>query len=141
MFPALRQSALALATLAFSAGVTAAQDWALQGYDAVSYKDQGQAVPGRPDIHTMWKGNLWLFSNDQHRLTFESNPRAYVPGFGGLCPVALSDGREEKGDPRFFVVVGERLYLTRSDSARRAMMTDPRDILNNARRHFAGKGK
>ncbi|MDO5613174.1 MAG: YHS domain-containing (seleno)protein [Paracoccus sp. (in: a-proteobacteria)] len=122
------------------AGAAAAQDWALEGYDPVGFQDQGRAVPGRADIHTMWKGNLWLFANDQHRLAFESNPRAYVPGFDGLCPVALSDGREEKGDPRFFVVIGDRLYLTRSDSARHTLMSTPRDVLNDARRHFAATG-
>ncbi|MDO5705251.1 MAG: YHS domain-containing (seleno)protein [Paracoccus sp. (in: a-proteobacteria)] len=137
----IRQSAFAVAILtACLSGAAAAQDWALDGYDPVSYQDQGRAVPGRADIHTMWRGHLWLFSTDQHRLAFESNPRAYVPGFGGLCPVALSDGREVKGDPRHFVILGDRLYLTRSDSARRALMADPRDVLNDARRNFAGKG-
>ncbi|MDO5632877.1 MAG: YHS domain-containing (seleno)protein [Paracoccus sp. (in: a-proteobacteria)] len=134
------RSALSIAFAAVTtclAGAAAAQDWALEGYDPVGFQDQGRAVPGRADIHTIWKGHLWMFANDQHRLAFEANPRAYAPGFGGLCPVALSDGREEKGDPRFFVVIGERLYLTRSDSARHMLMTAPRDVLNDARRNFA----
>lgn len=140
MFRSLTHSLAAPALVAIATCLTGpaqAQDWAVDGYDVVSFQDQGRAVPGRAEIHTMWKGVLWLFATDQHRIEFEANPRAYAPGFGGLCPVALSDGRQERGDPRYFVLIGDRLYLTRSDSARRTLQADPRDVLNAARRNFA----
>ena len=119
------------------AGAAQAQDWALQGYDPVTFRRQGVAVPGRAEINLMWKSRLWLFASEQNRLEFEANPRAFAPGFGGLCPVSLSEGIQQEGDPKFFAVVGERLYLTRSDAARRALIAAPRQVLTEARRVFA----
>ncbi|WP_246026682.1 YHS domain-containing (seleno)protein [Paracoccus luteus] len=123
---ALLAAGLALATPA------AAQHAALNGIDAVSLRDSGRAVGGRPDIVTHWRGASWHFANETNRQTFESNPRAYAPAMGGLCAVSLADGRKEPGDPAQFVVVGQRIYLTRDAAARAAMRADPEGIVARA---------
>ncbi|MFV0386266.1 YHS domain-containing (seleno)protein [Paracoccus sp. (in: a-proteobacteria)] len=127
-------SILVLLSQILSAG---AQEWALDGYDPLGYAS-GRAVPGRSDIATMWKGKLWHFASEENRSRFEADPRAYAPGFGGLCPVALSRGERVAGDPQHFVIIGNRLYLLRSDAAEREMMQDPRKILMEARKVWAG---
>ncbi|MDP5305929.1 YHS domain-containing (seleno)protein [Paracoccus spongiarum] len=111
-----------------------ADDWALDGYDVVSYLRGGQPVPGRSDIATMWKGRQWHFATEENRARFEADPRAYMPGFGGLCPVSLSMGRAQEGDPRHFVIIGKRLYLLRSQLAEQQIMAAPRDVLMRAKR-------
>lgn len=109
-----------------------AQDWAIEGYDAVGFLQSGRPVPGRGDIATMWKGKVWHFASEENRSRFESDPRSFAPAFGGLCPVALSEGRRVPGDPRHFVVIGNRLYLVRSDRSLRELRRMPQDILARA---------
>lgn len=113
-----------------------AQEWALDGYDVVSYTRSGHPAPGRSDISTMWKGRQWHFASEENRARFESDPRSYVPGFGGLCPVSLSEGRRREGDPRHFVIIGKRLYLMRSQDAEREIMSAPRAILMRAKKNW-----
>ncbi len=111
----------------------AAQEWALGGYDPVAFLRSGKPVPGRSNIATMWKGKFWHFSTEDNRARFEADPRAFTPGFGGYCPVSLAEGRKEPGDPRHFVIVGNKLYLTRSISNERRFLAAPEDILSKAR--------
>lgn len=107
--------------------------WALNGMDPVSYGTQNAAVPGRADIVTFWRGQAWHFANEDNRNRFEANPKAFAPGLGGLCVVALSEGRSEPGDPRYFVVIGQRTYLLRSEQARRQILADPQRVLMRAK--------
>lgn len=113
-----------------------AQDWAIDGFDAVGFLQSGRPVPGRGDISTMWKGQLWHFATEENRSRFESDPRSFAPAFGGLCPVALSKGRRVPGDPRHFVVIGDRLYLPSSDRSARALRQAPKEILSRARKSW-----
>ncbi len=110
-----------------------AQDWALDGMDPVSYGTDNAAVPGRTDLVTVWRGQAWHFANEHNRNLFEANPKAYAPGLGGLCVVALSEGRSEPGNPRYFVVIGQRTYFVRSEQARKRLLADPQRVLMQAK--------
>lgn len=114
-----------------------AQDWALEGIDPVSYLADGAAIPGRGDIVTMWHGLAWHFASEENRAEFEANPREFAPGLNGLCVVALSEGRAEPGNPRYFVVIGQRTYLTRSPAARDRLAENPQLVLMEAKAHWA----
>lgn len=114
-----------------------AQDWALDGMDPVSYGTENAAVPGRSDLVTLWRGKAWHFASEQNRSMFEANPGAYAPGLGGLCVVALSEGRSEPGNPRYFVVIGQRTYLLRSEHARERLLADPQRLLMRAKAVWA----
>lgn len=116
--------------------IAPAQDWALDGYDPVSYF-AGDALPGRSDVATMWKGRLWHFASEDNRAAFEADPHSFLPGFGGLCPLALSRGKKIPGDPRYFAVIDSHLYFLRSVSARREFMRDPQPVLEMAGRTWA----
>lgn len=109
-----------------------ADPWGLEGMDPVATRD-GDPQMGLPDLSTHWHGQIWHFATEENRLIFEGNPRAFAPGLDGLCVVALSEGRSEPGDPRFAVVIGQRIYLTRSDAAQQRLLKDPRHILMRAR--------
>lgn len=94
---------------------------AVGGYDAVAYFTEGRAVPGESAIALKWRGRMWRFANAANRSTFEMNPHAYAPQFGGFCTLALSEGRIEPGTPTEFVIHDGRLYLVH-DPARRAAL-------------------
>ncbi len=112
----------------------AAQDWAVGGFDPVGYSQAGRPTPGRSDIATMWKGQLWHFASEENRARFEANPRSYAPALDGMCPVSIIDGRPQMGDPRHFAVVAGRLYLLESGAAERRLSSDPAGIVEEARR-------
>lgn len=128
--------ALLLCCLILSPAVALAQGWALGGMDAVAYRSQGDAVPGETDISTQWAGKEWHFASEENRAAFEANPRAFAPGLNGLCPVALAEGRVVEGNPRYFAVVGQRLYLLESEPSRRQFTRDPREWLMRAKAAF-----
>ena len=113
-----------------------AGDWALGGFDPVAYVTQERAVPGRGDIVTTWRGREYHFSSEANRALFEANPRAYTPGFDGLCVVALTEGRSEPGDPRQFVPIGQRVYFVGTEGRRRELLSHPRDMLMQAKGMF-----
>ena len=113
-----------------------AGDWALGGFDPVAYVTQERAVPGRGDIVTTWRGREYHFASEGNRALFEANPRAYTPGFDGLCVVALTEGRSEPGDPRQFVTIGQRVYFVGTEGRRRELLSHPRDMLMQAKGMF-----
>lgn len=113
-----------------------AQDWAIDGFDAVGFLESGRPVPGRGDISTLWKGQVWHFATEENRNRFEADPRSFAPAFGGLCPVALAEGRRVAGDPRHFLIIGDRLYLVGSNRAARKLQQAPRDILARAQKSW-----
>lgn len=108
----------------------------MDGFDAVGFLHSGQPVPGRSDIATMWKGEVWHFATEENRSQFESDPRSYAPAFGGLCPVALAHGRRVPGDPRHFAVIGNRLYLLGSARSARELRQAPQEILARAMQNW-----
>lgn len=110
-----------------------AQDWALEGFDPVGYITQNRALPGRSDISTMWRGKVWHFVSEENRARFEANPRSYIPVFDGYCPVQLSKGRFEIGNPSYFAIRDRRIYLLRSRAALREFVQNPEPILSLAR--------
>ncbi len=133
-----RLAARAAATAAcLMPSLAQSQNWALDGIDPVSYQQDGTARAGRGDIVTVWHGQSWHFVSEESRASFEANPRAFVPGLGGRCVVALSEGRSEPGNPRYFVVIHDRTYLTNSAAARARLLRDPEAVLSAAEGVFA----
>lgn len=124
--------AAALTMLTISVSPLAAQDWALGGYDPVGLLS-GRVAPGRSDISTLWEGKFWHFVSEDNRMQFESDPRQFAPAFDGFCPVSLVEGRKLRGDPRYFAVIGDKLYLTRSNESLRKLKRAPAEILGQAR--------
>ncbi|MFD1883021.1 YHS domain-containing (seleno)protein [Paracoccus pacificus] len=125
---------LILSTIAAFPAV--AEDWALDGIDPVTYHSMNRAVPGRSDISTQWAGESWHFADEANRAAFEANPRAYVPAMGGYCVVALSEGRMEPGNPRLFVMIGDRVYLTRTPENQDRLQANPGPILKAAKKNW-----
>ena len=116
--------ALALAAVT-CAPMAAVADQALGGMDVVSLRDSGRTIGGDGSISTHWKGRDWIFANEANRAAFEANPRAYAPGFGGNCPVKLSEGQKQPGRPDLAIVVSGTLYLTSTAGARDRLANDP----------------
>lgn len=87
---------------------------AINGYDTVAYFTEGQPVKGRREFSVMWKGVVWRFSNDTNRETFEADPWAYAPQYGGYCAYGVSLGYRDPTVPDAWQIVDGKLYLTRT---------------------------
>lgn len=115
----------------------AARGVAVSGYDPVAYFVDGHALAGRDAIALRWRGKRWQFESERNRAAFEANPRAYMPAFGGLCAVALSQGRRVRGNPQEWLVHDGRLFLFESASQRHQMEASPNAVLSAARAVWA----
>lgn len=105
---------------------------AIEGYDPVAYFVEAQPVKGLPDFEASQAGTIWRFHNEGNRASFVAHPEIYGPQFGGYDPTDVARGVAVAGNPRFFVVTGDRLYLFGLEANRDAFAADPARFLEQA---------
>jgi YHS domain-containing protein len=76
---------------------------------------------------------VWRFHNEGNRASFLAHPEVYGPQFGGYDPVDVARGVTVAGNPLFWVVAGERLYLFALEANRDAFAANPQSFLAKAR--------
>lgn len=109
------------ATHAFN---TDANGAALRGFDAVAYFAANNAVKGDAKYEYVWKGAKWFFSSEENLKTFQADPEAYAPQFGGYCSYAVSEGYTADGDPEAWKIVDGKLYLNYNKQVKRKWEQD-----------------
>jgi len=108
---------VAVATSAFAAGVdinASSTGLAMQGYDPVAYFTDGEATKGDYTITAIYDEALYRFASEEHKALFEENPEAYVPAYGGYCAFGTAMGFKFDGDPTYWRIVDDVLYLNLS---------------------------
>ncbi|WP_424591853.1 YHS domain-containing (seleno)protein [Bradyrhizobium sp.] len=111
---------------------------AIEGYDPVAYFSESLAIQGLPDFEASEAGVVWRFRNEGNRASFVAHPEIYGPQFGGYDPVDLGRGVTYAGNPRFWLVIGQRLYLFGREENRDAFATDPSRFLEDANARWPG---
>jgi hypothetical protein len=106
---------------------------AIEGYDPVAYFATAKPERGRPDLEASESGAVWRFRNEGNRASFVAYPEIYGPQFGGYDPTELARGVTFAGNPRFWLIVGQRLYLFGREETRDAFAADPANILQEAK--------
>jgi YHS domain-containing protein len=105
---------------------------AIGGFDPVAYFTDSMAIQGLPEYEAREGGAVWRFRNEGNRASFVAHPEIYGPQFGGYDPVDLGRGVTLAGNPRFWVVAGQRLYLFGREENRDAFAADPERFLKEA---------
>ena len=105
---------------------------AIEGFDPVAYFVEGYPVRGLPDFELMQGGAVWRFHNEGNRASFADHPDIYGPQFGGYDPIEVARGVTLPGNPMFFVVTEQRLYLFSREANRDAFAADPQNLLVQA---------
>jgi len=105
---------------------------AIEGYDPVAYFTDALPTLGLPDFEASAWGAVWRFRNEGNRASFTAHPEIYGPQFGGYDPVDLGRGITYAGNPRFWLVIGQRLYLFGREESRDAFAADPDRFLKEA---------
>jgi YHS domain-containing protein len=102
---------------------------AIEGFDPVAYFVDGAAMQGTAEFEANLWGAVWRFRNEGNRASFLAHPEVYGPQFGGYDPADIARGVTVAGNPRFFVIAAQRLYLFSREANRDAFAVDPERFL------------
>jgi hypothetical protein len=111
---------------------------AIEGFDPVAYFADARAEPGRPDFEAAESGAVWRFRNEGNRASFVAHPEIYGPQFGGYDPTDVARGVIYAGNPRLWLIAGQRLYLFGLEENRDAFAADPTAVLREAKARWPG---
>jgi YHS domain-containing protein len=102
---------------------------AIEGFDPVAYFVDGSAVQGSAEFEASLWGAVWRFRNEGNRAEFLAHPEIYGPQFGGYDPTGIARGVTIAGNPRFYAISAQRLYLFSREDSRDAFAADPERFL------------
>ena len=102
---------------------------AIEGFDPVAYFVDGDAAQGTAEFEANLWGAVWRLRNEGNRASFMAHPEIYGPQFGGYDPADIARGVVVAGNPRFFVISAQRLYLFSREDNRDAFAADPERFL------------
>jgi hypothetical protein len=105
---------------------------AIEGFDPVAYFTDARPELGLADIEASEAGAVWRFRNESDRAAFLAHPDIYGPQYGGYDPIDLARGVMVAGNPRFWLIFGQRLYLFGREQTRDAFAADPSRVLQGA---------
>jgi hypothetical protein len=110
---------------------------AIEGFDPVVYFLDGKPGLGSAEFEATQAGAVWRFQNEGNRASFLAHPEVYGPQFGGYDPTDVARGVAIAGNPRFFVISAQRLYLFSLEANRDAFAADPGRFLDEARKRWS----
>lgn len=99
------------------------QGVAIRGYDPVSYF-KGAGLPGKPEFASKHQGATYYFASAENKVTFEANPAAYTPQFGGYCALGTAYGGKFRTDPSTGKVVDGKLYFNKNPDVAKSWSKD-----------------
>jgi hypothetical protein len=109
---------------------------AIDGFDPVAYFTDARPLQGLPSFELIEAGAIWSFRNEGNLAAFKADPDIYSPQFGGYDPVEVARGVVHAGNPRFWLICEERLYLFVREDSRDAFAAAPRRFLAEATRRW-----
>ena len=81
------------------------------GYDVVAYFSNS-ALKGSTKFEYKYDGASYKFSSQKNLDTFKTNPKKYLPEYGGWCAFAKADkGEKVTISPKTFEIRDGKLYL------------------------------
>lgn len=105
---------------------------ALYGYDPVAYFLDRAARPGETEYEFRFAGLIWRFRSEANRRAFAGSPEAFVPEFGGYDPLAIGQGVPLEGNPAFFAVHEQKLFLFSREESLARFLENPKNLLDAA---------
>jgi hypothetical protein len=111
---------------------------AISGFDPVAYFTDARPLAGQPGFEAAEAGAVWRFRNEGNRAFFVAHPEIYGPQFGGYDPIDVARGVAFAGNPRFWLISGQRLFLFGGAESRDAFAADPVRFVREARQRWPG---
>lgn len=104
--------------MAAAPAVSATDGIAIGGYDPVAFFAVGKPQEGKAEHSFEYQGATWRFASPDNLARFRSDPARYAPQFGGYCAWAVSQHYLAPGDPKFWKIVDDGLYLNANARAK-----------------------
>ena len=126
---------------------TAANGYAVSGYDVVAYWDleqapvgtaQPAAVPGRADITAEFDGATYAFASEENRARFLADPASFAPQYDGHCAYGVAQGGKVPGNPNLWRIVDDKLYLNITETVVGFWEEDIRGNLQTSESNWPG---
>jgi hypothetical protein len=115
-------------------------DWhtglAIDGYDPVAFFTDGKPVAGSDDFELRYGGAVWRFANVGNRAAFVASPDVYMPQYGGHDPLGVAHGTAVAGNPKVWLITGEKLFLFYDGDRRDKFAADPDRFIGSAGRKW-----
>jgi len=109
---------------------------AIEGFDPVAYFTDARPEIGIAAFEASEAGVVWRFRNEGNRASFVAHPEIYGPQFGGYDPADVARGVTVAGNPRFWLISGQRLYLFNREETRKAFAANTQRLLREAAQHW-----
>jgi YHS domain-containing protein len=109
---------------------------ALGGFDPVSYFTQLKPAIGKAEYFSLWQGAIWFFDSISNKRLFDQSPEKYAPAFGGFCTPCMAQGHKVHGDPRYWHIYDNHLYLAMSKGLIESFQQKPEEILSAAQANW-----
>lgn len=68
-------------------------------------------MEGSSEFTGVHDGAAYYFSSKENLEAFKATPEHFVPAFGGFCAYGVSVGKRFDGDPHFWTITGDKLYV------------------------------
>ena len=109
---ALLLPCLLLSTALFSQKIDYNLDggYLAEGYDLVAYFDQSPTKGSKQFVYTDESVKL-KFSSQKNLDAFKSDPKKYLPQYGGWCAYAMAKNKKVSIDPQTYEIRDGKLYL------------------------------
>jgi hypothetical protein len=97
---------------------------AIGGFDPMAYFTDRLPMSGRAEFEYSLDGAVWRFANEGNRAAFIEHPEIYRPRFGGYDPTAVGRGVAVPGNPMFWLIFDDKLYLFLDQETWSAFLAD-----------------
>jgi YHS domain-containing protein len=97
---------------------------ALNGYDAVAYVSNQNAVEGDKKYSHHWNEAEWYFRSVENKIRFIKEPEKYAPANGGYCTFGVMMGKKFDGDPESWLIHNDKLYVFLNNDIKEKFMQD-----------------
>ncbi len=114
---------------------------AVGGYDVITYFDQEKPVEGDSKYSFVYQGADWHFSSQGNLEKFKANPTKYAPQYGGYCAWAMSNDKAAPGNPPFWTIYNDKLYLNYDLKILDKWRADKDGFIKKADAHWASMEK
>lgn len=99
-------------------------DVILNGYDAVAYFTENEAIKGSSKYTASYNGAIYQFSSKKHRNLFQTAPAKYAPVYGGYCAFGTALGKKFAVNGKAFEIVDGKLYVNKNLSVYKTWKKD-----------------
>jgi YHS domain-containing protein len=114
---------------------------ALKGYDPVAYFTEKRAMLGSPEYRYDWDGAIYHFASAKHLELFKADPDHYLPQYNTWCAASVAKGVKVYGNPEWWLIVDDRLYLFGQPVGPERMKKDAANMKAEADRNWPAVSK